>query len=138
LIGIYEEKWCVETIRKKDQKTSDVLPLIFETLMKEWDIAALYYAKGPGSFMSIKVAYIFLKSLSVLCSIPLFAADAFYFNGNAPVKAVGKLYFVKIANKIQTVKLDSKEPCEFTLPQILNSNDFDTQTVPEYSIEAVY
>lgn len=78
-IGIYENNRLIETILS-DEKSSDVLPLIFKELLNKYDVEKLFYANGPGSFMAIKVAYIFLKSLSILKKIPLFATDAFYFN----------------------------------------------------------
>ena len=87
--------------------------------------------------MAIKVTYIFLKSISILKNIPLFATDAFYFNKNSPIKAVGKLYFVKVLEAIETKKFDEPVFSEFKLPQFLNYDDFDTDTVPKYGIGAV-
>ena len=87
--------------------------------------------------MAIKVAYIFLKSISILKNIPLFATDAFYFNKNRPIKAVGKLYFVKTSELIETQKFDEPLLSEFALPEFLKYNDFDSDTVPKYGIGAV-
>ncbi len=50
--------------------------------------------------MGIKVTYLFLKTLSIVKNIPLLAIDGFFFNENHPIKAVGKLYFVKNSNTI--------------------------------------
>jgi tRNA A37 threonylcarbamoyladenosine modification protein TsaB len=136
-IGLYEDNRLVD-ILKSEQHTSEALPVIFEELDGEYEIENIFYAKGPGSFMSIKVAYIFLKSFSIIKNIPLFATDAFYFNHNSPIKAVGKLYFVKIDDSIQTRKLDSVQSSGFSLPKILEKNDFDTHTSPQYGIGAVY
>ncbi|MDQ7067059.1 MAG: hypothetical protein Q9M40_03095 [Sulfurimonas sp.] len=69
-IGVYENEKLLETIESSD-KSSDVLPLIFRDLQKKYVLKKLFYANGPGSFMAIKVAYIFLKSLSILKNIPL-------------------------------------------------------------------
>ncbi|MDA3909615.1 MAG: hypothetical protein PF437_11070 [Sulfurimonas sp.] len=87
--------------------------------------------------MAIKVAYIFLKSISVLKNIPLFATDAFYFNKNQPIKAIGKLYFVKISSEIKTQKLETVPNMEFKLQDVLDYNEFSTTTTPLYSIGAV-
>lgn len=57
-IGIYEERKLIKTIRS-DEKSSEVLPNIFSELLDEYDIKGLFYANGPGSFMAIKIAYIF-------------------------------------------------------------------------------
>ena len=73
-IGIYEDNKLIDTIVSKD-KSSDVLPLIYKTILETYNVEKLFYANGPGSFMAIKVAYIFLKSLSILKKIPLFAQN---------------------------------------------------------------
>ncbi|WP_457749165.1 hypothetical protein [Sulfurimonas sp.] len=135
-IGIYKENRLIEVIQSYE-KSSDVLPLIFQDLLKKYDIQKLLYANGPGSFMAIKVAYIFLKSLSVLKKIPLFATDAFYFNKNEPIKAIGKLYFVKINQEIKTQKLQTAPEANFTLPDVLDYSEFSTNTTPLYMIGAV-
>ena len=135
-IGIYEDGKLLETIESRE-KSSDVLPLIFKDIFKKYTPQNLFYANGPGSFMAIKVAYIFLKSLSILKKIPLFAIDAFYFNENQPIKAIGKLYFVKIASEIKTQKLDTVPEVNFQLPCRLNHEEFSTNTTPLYMIGAV-
>ena len=105
MFGIYEDNKLIDSVIT-EEKSSEVLPQIYENLQKKYKINNLFYANGPGSFMAIKVTYIFLKSISVLKNIPLFATDAFYFNQNSPIKAVGKLYFVKTSQEIKAEKLD--------------------------------
>ncbi len=136
LIGVYENGLLIETI-ESEQKSSDVLPIIFKELMQKYQLQRVYYANGPGSFMAIKVAYIFLKSISILKKIPLFATDAFYFNKNQPIKAIGKLYFVKIASEIKTQKLETASVGSFELPNRLDYSEFTTNTTPLYMIGAV-
>ena len=136
MIGVYENAKLIDTI-KSEEKSSDILPVIYKQLSQKYNIEKLFYANGPGSFMAIKVAYIFLKSMSVLKNIPLFATDAFYFNNNQPIKAIGKLHFVKISSKIKTVPLEKVPEMVFKLPNVLEYNDFSTTTSPLYSIGAV-
>lgn len=137
MIGIYEENKLVDSIISSE-KSSDVLPLLFKEIFQKYQVKNLFYANGPGSFMAIKVAYIFLKSLSIVKKIPLYAVDAFYFNENRPIKAIGKLYFVKVASEIKTEKFDEKIENDFKLPKQLNYNDFkNNSTAPLYSIGAV-
>jgi tRNA A37 threonylcarbamoyladenosine modification protein TsaB len=135
-IGIYENHTLVESI-ESEGKSSDVLPVLFQEILRKYEPQRLFYANGPGSFMAIKVAYIFLKSLSILKKIPLYATDAFYFNNNEPIKAIGKLYFVKIASKIETQKLDRAVATSFELPAQLDFSEFTTDTTPHYMIGAV-
>ena len=135
-IGIYEENRLIDTI-VSDKKSSDVLPILFKQIFDTYKVEKLFYANGPGSFMAIKVAYIFLKSLSILKKIPLFATDAFYFNKNQAIKAIGKLCFVKIGSEITTQKLEIVPEASFTLPDVLDYNEFTQTAAPLYSIGAV-
>ena len=135
-IGIYENKKLVKTVVSQE-KSSDILPLLFKDILQEYDVKKLFYANGPGSFMAIKIAYVFLKSISVLKNIPLFATDAFYFNENQPIKAIGKLHFVKVASEIKTQKFESAQEVNFRLPEMLDFNEFSTKATPLYMIGAV-
>ncbi|QFR42944.1 hypothetical protein CVO_06535 [Sulfurimonas sp. CVO] len=136
LVGVYEEKKLIETIESYE-KSSEILPNIFDELSKKYKIKKLFYANGPGSFMAIKIAYIFLKSMSVLKNIPLLATDAFYFNENQPIKAIGKLFFVKISSEIKTQKLEIAPEASFILPDVLDYSKFSTTAAPLYGIGAV-
>lgn len=135
-VGIYEDKKLIGTI-KSQEKSSDILPKLYDDILKKYKVKNLFYANGPGSFMAIKVAYIFLKSISVLKNIPLFATDAFYFNENQPIKAIGKLYFVKISSEIKTQKLETAPNMEFKLQTELEYSEFSTTATPLYGIGAV-
>jgi hypothetical protein len=75
--------------------------------------------------------------MSILKKIPLFATDAFYFNENQPIKAIGKLCFVKINSEIKTQKLESVPESKFVLPDVLDYNEFSTTSTPLYGIGAV-
>ena len=136
LVGIYKNGELVETICSEG-RSSDVLPQIYKELLERYEIDAFVYANGPGSFMSIKVAYIFLKSLSILTDTPLYAVDAFYFNDNRPIKAIGKLHFVKIQGKIEKQKFDEVQENSFALPKHLEKKDFSSDSAPMYGIGAV-
>ena len=136
LIGVYKEGKLIEKI-ESDERSSEVLPRIYKELLKKYDVNSFVYANGPGSFMSIKVAYIFLRSLGILKEIPLFAADAFHFNQNRPIKAVGKLHFVKIQDKIKTQKFEETIEPSFELPQTLKKEILSSNSAPMYGIGAV-
>lgn len=58
LIGVYKDK---QLLRKIEQNglTSDELPILFKDLLEEFDVKTIIYVNTPGSFMSIKIAYIF-------------------------------------------------------------------------------
>jgi len=136
LVGIYKNNTL---IYKYDtyEKTSEALPDIFRQIAKKYDITSLLYAKGPGSFMAIKISYIFLKSYSIVKNIPFMAVDGFYFNNNSPIKSIGKMYFVKEDNNITLDIIRKRELNDFQLPKILNKDDFSLDTTPLYVLPAV-
>ena len=136
LIGVYKDNELIETIESHEH-SSEVLAGIFKSLLRKYEIEHIIYANGPGSFMAIKVSFIFLRTLCIVKKIPLLATDAFYFNNNAPIKAVGKLYFVKNTNAIETVTLLEAPLMEFRLPQQLKLEDFSSESAPFYGIGAV-
>jgi tRNA A37 threonylcarbamoyladenosine modification protein TsaB len=135
-IGIYENKKLIETVSTQE-KSSEILPKLYTDMSSRYKIQNLFYANGPGSFMAIKIAYIFLKSISILKNIPLFATDAFYFNNNEPIKAIGKLFFVRISSEIKTQKLEIVPEANFKLPDVLDYSEFSTRHSPLYSIGSV-
>jgi len=134
LIGIYENGELIETI-KKDGMTSEILPLLFDEILQKYNIDSIIYSKGPGSFMAIKLAYVFFKTLQISKNIKFLAADGFYFNQNTPIKAAGNSYFVK-KEGIITIKKEQKEG-EFQLPLKLNFNDLTQEVEPLYILKAV-
>lgn len=136
LVGVYEDGKLIESICKEGM-SSEILAEIFEDLMQRYTFKTFIYANGPGSFMGIKVTYLFLKTLSVVKKIPLLAADAFIFNENSPIKAVGKLYFVKNSKDISMEPISAPLIKPFTLPLYLSRGDFSDDNLPFYGIDAV-
>jgi hypothetical protein len=135
-VGVYSDCELIESFVEHN-KTSDTLPAIFDNLLKRYEILGLYYAKGPGSFMSIKITYIFLKSISIAKSIKLFASDGFLFNDNRPIRALKKVYFIKNNGTITTKIYKDEIEQRFSLPKRLDKWRFDTDNQPLYHLPAV-
>ena len=135
-IGIYEEGRLAESI-VKEGKSSDLLPVIFRDILHRYAVERIFYAKGPGSFMAIKIAYVFLKTLCIAKKIRLYASDAFVFNGGTPIKSVGKSYFVKTKAGIEIKKMEEALPMEFHLPHRLDTTLFNEDVKPMYIAPAV-
>jgi len=133
-IGIYHNNKLIEKI-ENDGLTSEILPVIFDEILKKYNVNSIIYSKGPGSFMAIKLAYLFFKTLEISKNIKLLAVDGFYFNKNFPIKAVGNSYFVK-KEGIISIEKNLKEG-EFYLPDELNKNDFSQDASPLYILKAV-
>jgi hypothetical protein len=137
LVGVYSENKLIKSFIK-DEKTSDILPIIFDEILKEFTVKGLFFAKGPGSFMAIKITYIFLRTLSITENIPIFATDGFNFNQNSPIKAVSSRFFMK-KNDTITVEIlkDISQIKSFKLPNILDKTIFSADVEPLYVLPAV-
>jgi len=139
LIGIYKDGILVETI-KEIGKTSDILPHTVDNILKNNTLDEIIYVNGPGSYMSIKISYIFLKTLSITIDVPFFAISGFDTNGNSPIKALGqKYFFLDTDNEIKMRFLEENEKIDdFVLPQKIDYSLCFENTLPNYQLPVVY
>tara|TARA_B110000046_G_scaffold157063_1_gene168214 strand:+ start:2073 stop:2546 length:474 start_codon:yes stop_codon:yes gene_type:complete len=140
LVGMYKNDILIESI-SRDGKTSEVLPSIFDELQSKYNIKNIFYVNGPGSYMAIKIAYIFLKTISIVNKINLYAVNGFDFNNNSPIKALGKKYFHrhnKLDNDNITIEFLSNKLIEkFILPKKFVNIKYSEDTLPKYNLPAV-
>lgn len=135
-VGIYDNNHLIKQYETKEQ-TSEVLPLLFQEILESFTCKRLFFAKGPGSFMAIKISYVFLKTLSISLGVPLYACDGFTFNDNRPIRALRNLYFIKNDGTITTQRFDEEIEQIFHLPNHLYETKFDNNTDPLYMLPAV-
>ena len=128
-IGLYQQDILIKTITKEG-KTSDILPDIFKQF--DFEINKLIYVNSPGSYMAIKVAYIYLKTLSIIKDIPFFAISGFELNNNSPIKALGKKYFFNQNGNIVCKALEQTDIYPFKLPKNLTTLSLCQDTLPKY------
>ncbi len=138
LVGIYHNNKLIQTITK-DGQTSDILPQIINDILQEKSISNIYFVNGPGSYMAIKVAYIFLKTISQIKKINFQACSGFEINNYSPIKALGKKYFfIKNDGTIYIdILSDTTILHPFVLPDVLDKNIFTSDTLPQYYLPAV-
>lgn len=136
LIGVYKDGVLVETV-ESPEKTSDVLLKILSNLSKKYHYTHLLYTNGPGSYMAIKLTYITLRSLEILKGITFDGCDAFSLNNGNPIKAMGKLYFIKEKETIITKKFDEVIEQRFELPSMLSEVTILNDNKPLYILPAV-
>ncbi|MDF1880977.1 hypothetical protein JHD50_06610 [Sulfurimonas sp. MAG313] len=136
LIGVYEEGSLIQTL-SSDEYSSEALPKLFREILLKHEVQNIVYTRGPGSFMAIKVAYIFLQSLCIINDIKLFATNAFTFNQNQPIKAFAKLYFMHDNGIITTKKFEEPINAPFELPKNIKLSDYQEETTPLYVLPAV-
>lgn len=136
LVGVYEYNKLIDKFEQKGYAT-ELLPQIYEELRLKYSFSKLLYVNGPGSFMGIKISYIFLKTISIIEGMELFSRDGFYFNQNSPIKAYGKLYFIKDGENIVLKPHESVELHHFALPDELDIDIFSSNNLPYYGVDAV-
>lgn len=136
LIGVYKNDKLVETVENVG-KTSEVLLKILMELASKYNYERIVYTSGPGSYMAIKLTYITLRSLEILKDIPFDACEAFEVNEQNPIKAMGKLYFIKENNTIITKKFDEVLEQRFSLPSMLSEVTILDNNKPLYILPAV-
>ncbi len=135
-VGIYENNKLIKEYSTKEH-TSEVLPYIFKEILESFTCKRVFFARGPGSFMAIKITYIFLRTLSITKDIELFASDGFNFNSNKPIRAMRKMYFVKKDDKIETEFFEEEQTSEFILPKTIELENFTKDIEPLYILPAV-
>ena len=136
-IGLNKNNELVKTY-EKEGKTSDLLPEVLKEILEENKIQKISYVNSPGSYMAIKVAYVFLKTICITKNIEFLACSGFNFNDNSPIKALGKKYFFNKDGEISIDFLD--KDCtisQFELPEVLNEDIFTSNTLPIYNLPAV-
>ena len=136
LLGVYKNGELIQTIETKE-KTSDILLKLLSELSVKYNYKRVIYTSGPGSYMAIKLTYITLRSLEILNNITFDACEAFTLNNNKPIKAMGKLYFVKENNTIITKKFDEVLEQRFALPSMLSEVTILENNKPLYILPAV-
>ena len=136
LLGVYEEDRLVEIFSSSKKISETFLPLLREILEK-YPLSKTIYARGPGSYMAIKLTYIMLKTVEIVQDIPCYGCSAFALNGDKPIKAMGNLYFINEKETIMTQKYEQPVNAPFALPQSIHDLEIDEESTPEYVLPAV-
>ncbi len=137
LVGIYVDDILIDSY-SKDGLTSDLLPEIFEDIMARYHIDTVLYISGPGSYMAIKVCYIFLTTLSIIKDFELLSCSGFEFNRSSAIKAINDRYFYKIGDDIVLKKLEqTDEIYPFALPNSLEHIKSSTDTKPNFVLPVI-
>ena len=136
LIGVYRDGLLIESI-STEEKTSEILLKILTELSVKYNYTHVLYTSGPGSYMAIKLTYITLRSLEILKGISFSSCDAFSLNSQNPIKAMGKLYFIKEKETIITKKFDEAVEQRFELPSMLSEVAILSDNKPMYILPAV-
>jgi hypothetical protein len=131
LVGIYHDSKLIDII-SSDEKISDKFPMIYRELNQKYKVKSVYFVNGPGSYMSIKLIYIFLQTISIVDNIEIKSALGFYFNNNQPIKALGNKYFIQKDGIIELKSYNTKLAQEYRVPLNIDETIFGKDLEPVY------
>ncbi|MGL2879392.1 tRNA threonylcarbamoyladenosine biosynthesis protein TsaB [Helicobacter pylori] len=137
-LGVYQNNFLCTSYTSKS-KTSEALVEVFSQLFKDFKnptlpaIKGVYYAKGPGSFTSLKLTHVFLHTLALIHDFELYSTTGFDFNDNTPILAYANKYFVSKERESLSDFKDLKiAPKDFKLPFFLEKDKFTQLNTPFY------
>ena len=136
LVGVYKDGKLIENI-SSNEKTSEILLKLLMDISQKYNYSRIIYTSGPGSYMAIKLTYITLRTLEIIKEIKIDGCDAFSLNSETPIKAMGKLYFIKEKDTIITEKIDEAVEQRFKLPSMLSEVTILNDNKPAYILPAV-
>ncbi|GAA8127725.1 tRNA threonylcarbamoyladenosine biosynthesis protein TsaB [Helicobacter pylori] len=143
LLGVYQDNFLCTSYTSKS-KTSEALVEVFSQLFKDFKnptlpaIKGVYYAKGPGSFTSLKLTHVFLHTLSLIHDFELYSTTGFDFNDNTPILAYANKYFVsKETESLSDFKDLKIAPKDFMLPPFLEKDKFTQLNTPFYILSPI-
>lgn len=105
----------------------------YQIATKDYIADELIYANGPGSFMGIKLAYVFLRTIGIVLDLPLFSISGFDVNDSGKIKANKMFCFKKDENG--NIIMVKDEAGSFFLPKILPNKSEDN--LPFYFLPAI-
>ncbi|RVZ88370.1 tRNA threonylcarbamoyladenosine biosynthesis protein TsaB [Helicobacter pylori] len=140
---MYQNNFLCTSYTSKS-KTSEALVEVFSQLFKDFKnptlpaIKGVYYAKGPGSFTSLKLTHVFLHTLALIHDFELYSTTGFDFNDNTPILAYANKYFVSKERESLTDFKDLKiAPKDFKLPSFLEKDKFTQLNMPFYILPPI-
>ncbi|MCQ2940514.1 tRNA threonylcarbamoyladenosine biosynthesis protein TsaB [Helicobacter pylori] len=143
LLGVYQNNFLCASYTSKS-KTSEALVEVFSQLFKDFKnptlpaVKGVYYAKGPGSFTSLKLTHVFLHTLALIYDFELYSTTGFDFNDNTPILAYANKYFVSQERESLTDFKDLKiAPKDFKLPSFLEKDKFTQLNTPFYILPPI-
>ncbi len=145
LLGVYQNNSLKASYTSK-AKTSEALVEVFSQLFKDFKslylaspvVKGVYYAKGPGSFTSLKLTHVFLHTLALIHDFELYSTTGFDFNDNTPILAYANQYFVsKEMESLRDFKDLKVLPKDFMLPSYLEKDKFTQSNTPFYILPPI-
>ncbi|WP_198542352.1 tRNA (adenosine(37)-N6)-threonylcarbamoyltransferase complex dimerization subunit type 1 TsaB [Helicobacter pylori] len=151
LLGVYQNNFLCASYTSKS-KTSEALVEVFSQLFEDFKnptiyptihsdlpaIKGVYYAKGPGSFTSLKLTHVFLHTLALIHDFELYSTTGFDFNDNTPILAYANKYFIsKEMESLSDFKDLKIAPKDFMLPSFLEKDKFTQLNTPFYILPPI-
>ncbi|MGE4295437.1 MAG: hypothetical protein AB7E49_07045 [Campylobacterales bacterium] len=124
-------------LHESDAPATESFYPFFKTIDDRYDIARVAYARGPGSFMGLKLGYVFLQSFAMARRIPFASVSSFALTRGAPVQAHGKRWFVLEGGEVSVRAFETPPQAALLPPEQIDFSIFEAACEPEYLMPAV-
>ena len=136
-VGLYDASGVLVRRYERTGQISQVLYPLFREIGAEFEVVALAYARGPGSFMGLKLGFVFLRSFAIAKKIPMRSASSFFFSAGAPIVATRHSAYLLSDDKISLCRLESAPENRMQLPKRVDFEALDEPLEPLYIQPAV-
>lgn len=135
VVALYDENNRFLKSYAFEEKITDGLYKTVKEIERSFEIVRVAYANGPGSFMGLKLGYVFLQTYSAVRDIPFVATESFTFADK--IHSNGKRWFVKSVDSVDLIVLDDSPIDMPNLPERLDLMLFSDSVEPNYILPAV-
>lgn len=136
-LAVYDETGARIESHESDAPATESLYPLFKSIDDRYEITRLAYAKGPGSFMGLKLGYVFLQSFALARKLPFTAASSFALSGGNPVHAHGKRWFTQRGDQVGVQTFEVAPEASLLPPERIDFSVFEPACEPEYLMPAV-
>ena len=137
VLAVYDERNELIEQHASDQHLTTALYMITSEIDARYCVTKVAYIRGPGSFMGLKLGFVFMRSFALARGIDFTAADSFALTADRPVFSHKNRYFVKENGVISVQRFDQPQPNFLIPPLALDTTIFNADTLPQYILGAI-
>jgi tRNA A37 threonylcarbamoyladenosine modification protein TsaB len=135
--ALYDENGEMIEQESCDKPLTESLYVLMSAAERRYSIKRVLYVNGPGSFMGLKLGFVFMRTFALAREIDFAACDSFAITGGAPVFSHKNRWFVKNGSSIELIRFENPPENRLIPPKKLNMANFSGDTTPCYLLPAV-
>lgn len=136
-VAVYTLDGMQKEYYEGEGKASEELLFFVNTLVKRYCVKGLFFIRGPGSSMGIKMGYLAIMTLHHILECDVKGCDAFVFSHENYVRATRKSLFHKENDGTISLVHDIHKEGKISLPLELDVSLFSEDISPLYVLPAV-